>query len=195
MLNRLPLFAAAVLALLPALALSKNEGCEKVLDSACPGWKTEGLVACEACAAKHASALVPACGSDSTDAQAKADKKCASFSTPTPAPGPPAPSPPTAPTPAPASPTPAPYPPLPDGPLPPFGPAPAPGTQPNFFLMLTDDQDLLLGSMDAMSFTRHRLGAGAGTNLTNFFAHTPGARYAGKCALPSGLLPSLPGRC
>lgn len=43
--------------------------------------------------------------------------------------------------------------------------------RPNFFFMLTDDQDGMLGSMAAMSFTRS-LGA-TGANLTNFFAHTP----------------------
>jgi len=43
--------------------------------------------------------------------------------------------------------------------------------RPNIFFMLTDDQDTMLGSMDAMAFTSGL--ASRGTNLTNFFAHTP----------------------
>ena len=46
-----------------------------------------------------------------------------------------------------------------------------PSDRPNVVFMLTDDQDLELGSMNAMSFTR-ALGA-TGANLTHFMAHTP----------------------
>ena len=39
-------------------------------------------------------------------------------------------------------------------------------------LLLTDDQDLELGSMEAMPFTREVLQS-RGTSFANFFAHTP----------------------
>ena len=54
------------------------------------------------------------------------------------------------------------------------GPLPKarPGSQKNIIMLLTDDQDLRLGSMQAMPFTmQHVMGAGA--NVSNFFIHTP----------------------
>ena len=45
-------------------------------------------------------------------------------------------------------------------------------TMPNIVLLLTDDQDLLLGSLEAMPAAQRLLGDG-GTTFTNFFAHTP----------------------
>ena len=43
---------------------------------------------------------------------------------------------------------------------------------PNFVLLLTDDQDVRLGSMQAMPTTRDVL-VNHGANLSNFFVHTP----------------------
>ena len=43
---------------------------------------------------------------------------------------------------------------------------------PNFVLLLTDDQDVRLGSMQAMPTTRDIL-VNNGANLSNFFVHTP----------------------
>ena len=43
---------------------------------------------------------------------------------------------------------------------------------PNFVLLLTDDQDVRLGSMQAMPTTRDVL-VNKGANLSNFFVHTP----------------------
>ena len=52
-------------------------------------------------------------------------------------------------------------------------PAPRPGA-PNIIFLLTDDQDLRLGSMVAMPYTREMvLGADGAANLTNFFVNTP----------------------
>jgi len=65
----------------------------------------------------------------------------------------------------PASPSPLPTP----RPSPP--PAP-PGTQKNIIFITTDDQDLVLGSMQAMP-NAGRLLRDGGANLTNFFTHTP----------------------
>ena len=80
--------------------------------------------------------------------------------TPTPTPAPPTPPPqprPTPPpTPKPPTPAPAPY---------------APGA-PNIIVLLTDDQDLRLGSMQAMPYTRAHLVQEA-TNMSNFFVNTP----------------------
>jgi len=45
-------------------------------------------------------------------------------------------------------------------------------SQPNIILLLTDDQDLLLDSLQAMPFTSEFTGAG-GAVFENFFAHTP----------------------
>ena len=45
-------------------------------------------------------------------------------------------------------------------------------TAPNFVLLLTDDQDVRLGSMQAMPTTRDVL-VTHGANLSNFFVHTP----------------------
>lgn len=45
-------------------------------------------------------------------------------------------------------------------------------TRPNIVVLLTDDQDLRLGSMLAMPFARQNL-VETGANLTNFFVHTP----------------------
>ena len=64
---------------------------------------------------------------------------------------------------------PPPPPPLPPPPLPP--PVPA-GTQRNIVVLLTDDQDLRLGSMRAMPYTMEHIGR-AGANISNFFVHTP----------------------
>ena len=56
---------------------------------------------------------------------------------------------------------------------PPLPPKPhrPPSSKPNVVVVLTDDQDIMLGSMNAMSFTR-ALGQ-QGANFSNFFAHTP----------------------
>lgn len=45
---------------------------------------------------------------------------------------------------------------------------------PNFIIILTDDQDLLLDSMQALPFTVQKLGKG-GATFDRFHAHTPGA--------------------
>ena len=66
----------------------------------------------------------------------------------------------------PPSPPPAP---LPPGPLP---PKVTPGSQKNIVLLLTDDQDLRLGSMVALPYTQAHIGA-AGANMSNFFVGTP----------------------
>jgi N-acetylglucosamine-6-sulfatase len=66
----------------------------------------------------------------------------------------------------PPSPPPAP---LPPGPLP---PKVAPGSQKNIVVLLTDDQDLRLGSMVALPYTQAHIGA-AGANMSNFFVGTP----------------------
>jgi|EP01047_Picozoa_sp_COSAG01_P040723 hypothetical protein len=66
-------------------------------------------------------------------------------------------------------PVPPPLPPLPPPPLPP--PVP-PGSQKNVIVLLTDDQDLRLGSMRAMPYTSEHIGR-AGVNISNFFVHTP----------------------
>ena len=123
---------AKALVLLLALRVSAEtnshgEGCEKLLDHLCEGWKTGGVAACEACVKTNWPQLEANCTT-----MDKADKRCEQYNAPTPAPPTP-----LRPTPAPAAPTPAP-PPVPTGPLPSFGPAPAPGVRPNFFLMLTD---------------------------------------------------------
>jgi N-acetylglucosamine-6-sulfatase len=47
-----------------------------------------------------------------------------------------------------------------------------PGTQKNVIMLLTDDQDLRLGSMAALSFTTDNIHK-AGANMSNFFIHTP----------------------
>lgn len=125
-----------------------DTGCEKALDRWCPQWKDESRAVCMACVAANLAHLLPNCTKD------KADRKCGGIG-PNPPPSPP-------------SPGPAPLPPPP--PIPPSPPRPA-GIKPNIFLMLTDDQDILLGSMNAMSFTR-QFGQ-TGLNFTNFFAHTP----------------------
>ena len=44
--------------------------------------------------------------------------------------------------------------------------------QPNIFMLLTDDQDSLLGGADRMPILRHRI-ATHGANFTNAFVHTP----------------------
>ena len=44
--------------------------------------------------------------------------------------------------------------------------------QPNIIMLLTDDQDLRLGSMLAMDQTRGSL-LNKGKNMSNFFIHTP----------------------
>ena len=49
---------------------------------------------------------------------------------------------------------------------------PCSGKQPNIVLLLTDDQDLLLGGTSPMTFTRALLHTG-GARLTNFFVNTP----------------------
>ena len=69
----------------------------------------------------------------------------------------------------PPPPPPPPLPPLPPLPLPPKVPA---GSQKNVVLLLTDDQDLRLGSMRAMP-NAHTFLTAAGVNMSNFFVHTP----------------------
>ena len=44
--------------------------------------------------------------------------------------------------------------------------------QPSIFMLLTDDQDLRLGSMQAMPYPRAHL-VNEAVNLTNFFVNTP----------------------
>eukprot|EP01052_Picozoa_sp_SAG31_P018211 SAG31_NODE_1281_length_9019_cov_4.758072_3_plen_273_part_00 len=68
----------------------------------------------------------------------------------------------------PVAPSPPPSP-LPPPPLPP--PVP-PGSQKNIIILLTDDQDLRLGSMRAMPYTMQHIGR-EGANISNFFVHTP----------------------
>ena len=46
------------------------------------------------------------------------------------------------------------------------------GSQRNIIILLTDDQDLRLGSMGAMPYTSDVIGL-AGANLSNFFVGTP----------------------
>ena len=79
------------------------------------------------------------------------------------------------PPPTPAPPTPAPQP-RPTPPPPPKPPTPAPGPfvpgSPNIIVLLTDDQDLRLGSMRAMPYTRDHLTDNV-INMTNFFVNTP----------------------
>ena len=116
-------------------------GCEKALDQSCPQWRSQGLRDCLQCVQDHWPNLKPTCTS-----QERADGKCHAAYPPSP-------------------PTPGPYP-----PLPPFGPEPTSST-PNIVFILTDDQDTMLGSMEAMPFTRAL--TAVGVNLTNFFAHTP----------------------
>jgi hypothetical protein len=58
-------------------------------------------------------------------------------------------------------------------PVPPTpGPAPFVPGSPNIIIVLTDDQDLKLGSMEAMPYTREHV-VGEAVNLTNFFVNTP----------------------
>ena len=69
-----------------------------------------------------------------------------------------------------------PFPPAPPPPVPPPPPPVPPYTPgaPNFIMLLTDDQDLVLGSMTAMPYTRNTIiGEDGATNLTNFFTNTP----------------------
>ncbi len=61
---------------------------------------------------------------------------------------------------------------LPPLPPPPLPPRVKPGSQKNIILLLTDDQDLRLGSMVAMPYTAQHIGA-SGANLSNFFVNTP----------------------
>lgn len=65
-----------------------------------------------------------------------------------------------------------PKPPAPPLPFPPLPPKVAPGSQKNLIMLLTDDQDLRLGSMRAMPYTLEYIGA-AGVNMSNFFVNTP----------------------
>ena len=69
-------------------------------------------------------------------------------------------------------PVPPPPPPLPPLPPPPLPPSVKPGSQKNVIVLLTDDQDLRLGSMRAMPYTMEHIG-NAGANISNFFVHTP----------------------
>ena len=81
--------------------------------------------------------------------------------------------------------------------IPPTPPPPplrkvAPGSQKNIIFLLTDDQDLRLGSMGAMPFTMEHI-THAGANISNYFIHTPivslsPLRSAFRCC--SVLLPS-----
>jgi hypothetical protein len=146
--NRHALLPLFLLVLLP-LASAKGEGCEKQLDKYCPSWRAGGA-ACIACVNKELSKLEPECS------KSKALRKCSLAPGPSPGPSP--------------GPGPSPSPPPPPPPLPPR-PSPPPSSTPNIFLMLTDDQDIMLGSMNAMSFTRGL--AARGANLTQFRAHTP----------------------
>ena len=144
-----------------ASAKSKGHGCEKLLDKHCPDWKTEPKAKCLACVDKNIKHLEPQCAT-----KHKAEGKCSPLG-PSP-PGPPAPPGPS--PPKPHGPSPPATPPVPPVPLP-ARPAPPAKDRPNVVFMLTDDQDLELGSMNAMSFTR-ALGA-TGANFTQFMAHTP----------------------
>ena len=152
----LPLLALLVLTA-PGSALAKGHGCEQKLNHVCKGWRTMGAEACVACVDAHLKELEPQCGKH------KAEGKCALGPAPPPSPSP-------GPGPHPHPPAPPASPPAPPVPLP-KRPAPPPSDRPNVVFMLTDDQDLELGSMNAMSFTR-ALGA-TGANLTHFMAHTP----------------------
>eukprot|EP00040_Diaphanoeca_grandis_P017505 m.91438 g.91438 ORF g.91438 m.91438 type:complete len:619 (+) comp26469_c0_seq1:28-1884(+) len=125
--------------------VSDGHGCEKKLDQYCPGWDKESKITCRACVLKNLHSLEPNCTLET------AQNKCGQHPSP--------PSPPTPPSPPPPGPS----------PIPPR-PTPTNRTTPNIFFMLTDDQDIQLGSMNAMSFTR-QLGK-QGANFTNFFAHT-----------------------
>ena len=69
-------------------------------------------------------------------------------------------------------PVPPPGPPPPPLPPPPLPPPVPPGTQKNVIVLLTDDQDLRLGSMRAMPYTMEHIGS-EGANISNFFVHTP----------------------
>lgn len=69
-------------------------------------------------------------------------------------------------------PVPPPGPPPPPLPPPPLPPPVPPGTQKNIVVLLTDDQDLRLGSMRAMPYTMQHIG-NEGVNISNFFVHTP----------------------
>ena len=126
---------------------ARNSGCEKQLDALCPAWRTESHALCVTCINAQWSALEADCKT-----KAKADHKCGIAPHPSPAP------------PRPPSPHPTPKP-LPRRPSPPTL------ATPSIVLVLTDDQDIELGSMNAMAFTR-ALGS-RGSNWTNFFAHTP----------------------
>ena len=57
-------------------------------------------------------------------------------------------------------------------PPPPSPPTTKPGSQKNIIVLLTDDQDLRLGSMQAMPHAQRLLNR-AGANLTNFWVNTP----------------------
>ena len=125
-----------------------DSGCEKKLDQVCPGWRSESHVLCVACIDAQWSALEANCKT-----KAKAYGKCGKTPSPSPSPSPPGPSPHPVPKPLPRR------------------PSPPTMATPSIVLVLTDDQDIELGSMNAMAFTR-ALGA-SGSNWTNFFAHTP----------------------
>ena len=140
-----------LLTTLLSLASAKTD-CDDGMAQWCPNYQSQSKAQCLACvAANWVQHLSQDCKSrDHTN------KKCGASPGPSPGPGPTPPGPSPHPTP------------------PPFTPArplkPTIAT-PSIVFMLTDDQDIQLGSMNAMSFTR-ALGQ-SGANFTNFFAHTP----------------------
>lgn len=178
------LLTCALLSWHHSAGAKKGQGCEQKLDRVCPRWRADGQTSCLACVHAHKQQLEPECD------QHKAEGKCSL------GPAPPAPPGPHGPTPPPTPPTPPV--PLPPRPSPPGSDRPnvvfmltdgesqplrsclskSAGLQlslhwPPVVCVVArgSDQDLELGSMNAMSFTRS-LGA-TGANLTQFMAHTP----------------------